>query len=118
MTLPELSPAVDEYLCPLEVDGTKLHSLARSFGQVYRKLAIESEDQFLPTPIGVLPSGHERGRYLAIDVGGSNLRVGIVELIGHTGHDVLDGKPSPPRLRRLFEKAWPIGEHLKNEHAD
>src|SRR5947207_819956 len=118
MTLPELSPAIDEFLRPLVVDGAKLHDLARSFDQVYRKLAIESEDQFLPTPISVLPSGDEQGQFLAIDIGGSNLRVGFVELIGHIGRDVLLRGSSPPRFQRIFEKEWPIGEHLKNEHAD
>src|SRR5204862_848781 len=73
---------------------------------------------FLPTPISVLPSGDEQGQFLAIDIGGSNLRVGFVELIGHIGRDVLLRGSSPPRFQRIFEKEWPIGEHLKNEHAD
>src|SRR5436309_13040727 len=118
MTMPELSPAIDEYPQPLVVDGDKLHHFARSFAQIYRKLAIESEDQFLPTPIDALPSGDERGRFLAIDVGVSDLRVGFVELFGHAGHDALDREPNPPRHQKIFEKAWPIGEHLRNEHAD
>lgn len=69
---------------------------------------------------------HCRGRYLAIDVGGTNLRVGFIELAKVTeyGPDLLrNGLSDGPRLeksrvRRTLEKSWPIGEHLKNEKAE
>lgn len=70
---------------------------------------------------------HCRGRYLAIDVGGTNLRVGFIELTRVTegGPDLLlrNGVLDEPRLeksrvRRTLEKSWPIGEHLKNEKAE
>ena len=36
----------------------------------------------LPSWNYTLPSGHEKGQYLALDVGGSTLRVAFVELVG------------------------------------
>lgn len=65
-----------------------LHSLlhiARDFSATFHELALRSPAQFLPTPITSLPDGTERGRFLALDLGGSNLRVGVVELFGKGG---------------------------------
>jgi len=39
-------------------------------------------ENFLVTPVTALPTGKEKGKFLSIDVGGTNLRVGFVELIG------------------------------------
>lgn len=120
--------AVFEFLSPLRHDDTTLHSLAHRFAAVYKKLALNSDEQFLPTPVTKLPDGHEVGRYLAIDVGGSNLRVSFIELLGdasnappkrpgkHSTGNILS--PQPERVKRTLEKAWPIGEHLKKDNAE
>ena len=124
--------ALNEFLAPLRIEEAKLHRLARRFSTVYTQLALESSEQFLPTPVTKLPTGHETGRYLAIDVGGSNLRVSFIELLGSSsGHDderqqqnasqksrhtIL--KARRQRVKRTLERAWPIGEHLKRDNAD
>lgn len=51
------------------------------------------------------------------------MRVGFVELLARNGcKAAVNGNPTTPheepRLRRLLEQSWPIGEHLKNENAD
>lgn len=52
-------------------------------------------DSMLPSHNYSLPTGQEQGIYLALEVGGSNLRVALVELDGHaTGHQRL-------RVRRM-----------------
>lgn len=121
---------IDEFLTPLAVDEAVLYKLARRFSQVYRQLALTSEQQFLPTPVTRLPSGNETGRYLAIDVGGSNLRVAFIELLGESKdseHQSADTPNEPQktirkaqrqRVRRTLEKIWPIGEHLKMDKAE
>jgi hexokinase len=58
---------------------------------------------------------------LTLDSGGTNLRVGFIELLGPSGSPLESsvigtgnaqiGKLS--RVRRLLEKSWPIGELLK-----
>lgn len=118
-----------QFLEPLSIDDDTVHSLAYQFSRVYRELALTSEEQFLPTPVTGLPSGTETGQFLAIDVGGTNLRVAFIELLG----DALDqSDPSSsvdrsneairnaqrPRVRRTLEKAWPIGEHLKIDKTE
>ncbi|EAU37406.1 conserved hypothetical protein [Aspergillus terreus NIH2624] len=121
---------LDDFLSPLALDEATLYQLARRFSNVYSNLALHSEEQFLPTPVTKLPTGLETGRYLAIDVGGSNLRVAFIELLGDA-----DESDTPPadasersrdtmrkaqrqRVQRTLEKAWPIQEHLKMDQAE
>ncbi|OJJ88613.1 hexokinase family protein [Aspergillus glaucus CBS 516.65] len=121
---------VDEFLSPLSLDEAALYQLARRFSTVYRHLASKSEQQFLPTPVTRLPSGNETGRYLAIDVGGSNLRVAFIELLGEAADADIRStdaserscdtirKAQRQRVRRTLERAWPIQEHLKLDKAE
>src|SRR5947207_6549881 len=113
---------LERFLRPLILDENSLHTLAYQFSDVYRELALHSDEQFLPTPVTNLPSGEETGQYLAIDVGGTNLRVAFIELLGEEAdRDAsVNGaersretikKAQRPRVRRTLEKAWPIGEH-------
>ncbi|TGO88354.1 hypothetical protein BPOR_0167g00060 [Botrytis porri] len=110
--------ALDQVLTPLEVDINKIHALAKSLCETFKTLAKESTNQFLPTPISeeVLRPDHEgKGRYLAIDIGGSNLRVGFIELLGPSSQD---GLALPGKINRLLEKSWQIGEDYKYNNAD
>ncbi|KAL4807705.1 hypothetical protein BDV18DRAFT_107247 [Aspergillus unguis] len=118
---------VDEFLSPLVQDEALLYNLARRLSSVYRKLALESDEQFLPTPLSKLPNGLETGRYLAIDVGGSYLRVAFIELLGDSADPDVSRtcaserpikKAQTHRVKRTLEKAWPIQEHLKKDKAD
>ncbi|KAL4919540.1 hypothetical protein BDW62DRAFT_179125 [Aspergillus aurantiobrunneus] len=118
---------VDEFLSPIALDEAVLYNLARRLSSVYRKLALESDQQFLPTPVSKLPSGLETGRYLAIDVGGTNLRVAFIELLGDTADPDMARthaserplkKAQTQRVKRTLEKAWPIQEHLKMDKAE
>jgi len=117
-----------QFLQPLNIDDDKVHGLAYQFSKVCRELALTSEEQFLPTPVTGLPTGTETGQFLAIDVGGSNLRVAFIELLGDTAEHstTVNGDRSQeaiknaqrPRVRRTLEKAWPIGEHLKIDKTE
>lgn len=117
-----------QYLKPLSIDDDTVYSLAYQFSRVYRELALTSEEQFLPTPVTGLPTGTETGQFLAIDVGGSNLRVAFIELLGDAAEHsaATNGDRSQeairnaqrPRVRRTLEKAWPIGEHLKIDKTE
>jgi hexokinase len=121
---------LDDFLSPMSLDEAVLYKLARRFSTTYRNLALTSDQQFLPTPVTQLPTGRETGRYLAIDVGGSNLRVAFIELLG----DAVDSDVRPTdatersrdtirkaqrqRVKRTLERAWPIQEHLKMDKAE
>lgn len=117
-----------QFLKPLNIDDSTVHVLAYRFSKVYQELALSSEEQFLPTPVTGLPTGSETGRFLAIDVGGTNLRVAFIELLGETSDvnattwqdkttDTIRNAQRP-RVRRTLEKAWPIGEHLKIDKTE
>lgn len=119
---------IDSFLQPLVVDDARLYQLACRFSDVYAELAKTSDQQFLPTPVTRLPTGQETGKYFAIDVGGSNLRVAFIELLGEAADQGDIGsdeersretirKAQRHRFRRTLEKAWPIGEHLKTDKA-
>jgi hexokinase len=115
---------LETFVQPLRLNDTTIHSLAWEFSKVYKELALSSDEQFLPTPVTKLPTGNETGQFLAIDVGGTNLRVAFIELLGDADERgaTANGEERSretirnaqrPRVRRTLEKAWPIGEHLK-----
>lgn len=126
----EFHRRLDGFLAPLFLEEAVLYRLARRFSETYRQLALNSDQQFLPTPVTQLPTGQETGRYLAIDVGGSNLRVAFIELLGEV--DKPDSRPADAsersqdtirkaqrqRVKRSLERAWPIQEHLKKDKAE
>ncbi|KAJ5159762.1 uncharacterized protein N7482_006766 [Penicillium canariense] len=126
----EFHQQLDDFLAPLCLDEAVLYRLARRFSGTYRHLALTSDQQFLPTPVTQLPTGQETGRYLAIDVGGSNLRVAFIELLGEVeepdarsadaserSRDTIR-KAQRQRVKRTLERAWPIQEHLKMDKAE
>ncbi|KAF2083517.1 hexokinase-2 [Saccharata proteae CBS 121410] len=105
------------------INEKDLHILACSFAETYSCLALESTEHFLATPVTALPTGRETGKFLAIDVGGTNLRVAFVELLGEhePGPSTLprnEHVADMPKIRRSYEKAWPIDQHLKMDQAE
>lgn len=59
-----------------------LLSLSKKLQAEFKEHLIMSPQCMLPSHNYVLPSGQERGTYLALEVGGSNLRVALVDLDG------------------------------------
>ncbi|EXK31676.1 hypothetical protein FOXG_08248 [Fusarium oxysporum f. sp. lycopersici 4287] len=123
--------SIEEFLEPLYVDIDKINRLSQLFLETFEKLAAGSENQFLPTPISeaiLRPEAkRKQGCHLAIDIGGTNLRVGFVQLGNEAassdqanGHitNGSDASSATRHVRRLLEKSWPIDEHLKNENPD
>ncbi|KAB2573689.1 Hexokinase [Lasiodiplodia theobromae] len=108
------------------INTRDLLQLARGFSDTYRDLAQQSTQHFLATPVTALPTGRETGTFLAIDVGGTNLRVGFVKLLGEAGEQNDDSNSTsrhhvpdrPAKIHRCHERAWPIEEHLKMDQAD
>lgn len=77
----------------------------------------------LPRRLSSLPSIHFHHSLTKVSRGGSNLRVGFVELLAGDDEDGTTNGSSAlveqsPRLHRHLEQSWPIGEYLKNENAD
>ncbi|KAH7035399.1 hexokinase-7 [Microdochium trichocladiopsis] len=124
--------SVEDYLAPLQCSTETAHQLSHEMYRTFQRLSAESLDQFLPTPIAesiLRPAdGQHTGRYLAIDIGGTNLRVGFIELPGNAVKRRLVADQSDPNLsapdtgsppfQRLLERSWPILEHLKSQTAE
>ncbi|KAI2468947.1 MFS general substrate transporter [Annulohypoxylon bovei var. microspora] len=122
---------VEDFLKPLSIDEAKAHALAHELCRSFQHLSADSLNQFLPTPISesiLRPTaGREKGS------GGTNLRVGFIELLGNeigvngngvNGSNGANGSlknshsEASPNIRRVLEKSWPILDVLKKENAD
>jgi len=70
---------MNAFLKPLNLDPARLSKLTIEFGKVFTQLAWDSDNQFLPTPISMPPADlpELNTPILAIDVGGSHLRIGL-----------------------------------------
>lgn len=128
-----MSADLDRWLTPFNIESEKLSRLANLFSETYKRLALNSTEQFLPTPVTSLPTGNETGKFLAIDLGGTNLRVGFIELLGSNQDGAVpnmsngvssgvtlasQGHGLVPPVRQSHERSWPIGEHLKMDRAE
>lgn len=101
------------------INEDTLLDLAARFSEVYTHLAKTSLEHFLVTPVTALPTGKEKGKFISIDLGGSNLRAGFVELTGEPERGVHNGPAEPSeKIKRSYDKSWPIGEHLKMDQAE
>lgn len=100
-----------DFLQSLHINFGTLYELTYRLSLCYKKLASDSSDQFLPTPITYLPTGRERGQYLAVYIGLSFLQVAFIDL---HGDQQTQGRSS---VRRTLEKAWLIEEHLRRDNA-
>jgi hexokinase len=108
------------------INESTLLDLASRFSATYSDLARTSTEHFLVTPVTALPTGKEKGKFLSIDVGGTNLRVGFVELIGEPDGSADDGRERSSttsenvwaQIKRSHDKNWPIGDHLKMDQAE
>lgn len=100
------------------IDTSTLVDLAHRFSATYSDLARTSLQHFLVTPVTALPTGKEKGKFLSIDVGGTNLRVGIIELLSGEEHGSEDGGNVFGKYERSHDMQWPIGDHLKMDQAE
>lgn len=69
---------MNAFLKSLDLDPARLSKLTIEFSKVFKQLAWDSDDQMLPTPAILTEKNSQYdGLLLAIDVGGSHLRVGL-----------------------------------------
>lgn len=123
---------IEDWLTPLQISSDKLRSLACRLSTTYSHLALHSDEQFLATPVTKFPSGKEQGEYLAIDLGGTNLRIAFVTLLGtrhkdethHLGEQIdaslqaMKHDASTGNIQKKCGRSWPIDDHLKAENAE
>jgi hexokinase len=64
------------------LDPAVLLSLSEGLHQQFKAALVSDARCMLPSYNHQLPSGQEKGRFLALDVGGSTFRVALIELLG------------------------------------
>ena len=102
----EVQDSFERYL-----DIDSLLSLSKQLQAELRQHLISSPQCMLPSFNYTLPTGQERGAYLAVEVGGSNLRIALVEL---QGRDQDNKRLYPRRMTKS-----PISNDIRQleEHA-
>jgi hypothetical protein len=93
-----------------------LLDLAYQFSTTSSDLARTSTQHFLVTSVTTLPTGKEKGQFLCMNLGGSNLRVGFVELLGDSGDDGAQSTEDGVfgDMKRSCDKSWPLRDHLES----
>jgi hexokinase len=105
-------PALRNFLQPLKIEFDRLYRLSYRLSVTYRALAADSSEQFFPTATTRLPTGREKGRYLAVYLGLFYLRVAFIDLLGE------EQVEKHSHVRRTLEKAWPIENRMRQDQAD
>lgn len=82
---------------PLPVE--RLFDMSAKLQDEYKEKLQSSNISMLPSYMHTLPTGNERGDYLALDVGGSTLRIALIRLMGKT----VDGDGLQVRRVRNFQ---------------
>ncbi|KUI59077.1 Hexokinase-1 [Cytospora mali] len=99
-----LREAEELFLQPIRGDGLKDFSL--KLKAQFKEGLLSDPSCMLPSYNHQLPSRSEHGRFLALDVGGSTLRVALVELRGH------EAQGSESRIVR--QETFKIDRAIKN----
>ena len=87
----------------LQVDS--LLSISKHLQKEFKQHLVSSPQCMLPSFNYTLPTGEERGTYLALEVGGSNLRMALIELCGR------DQDEKPIRIRHTL--SFPIDTSIR-----
>ena len=74
----------------------------------------ESTSTQIPSFVTNIPNGHEKGIYLAADLGGTNFRISIVELHGDSTYNVKQSKVAIPSDLLTTESWKPLFAFLAN----
>lgn len=95
----------DEIIAAFTVDTEHLHEVAANFRQDMRLGLAGSPDsslRMLPSYLG-LPTGAERGDYLALDFGGTNVRVLLYRLAGKGKYEILSHVAKPLKVDGVYD---------------
>jgi len=95
----------DEIIAAFTVDAEHLHEAAANFRQDMRLGLSGSPDsslRMLPSYLG-LPTGVERGDYLALDFGGTNVRVLLYRLEGNGKYEMLSHVAKPLKVEGVYD---------------
>lgn len=99
--LQDLKPELEHFSDLLTVDAEKLKQISKHFVKELEK-GLSKEGGNIPMNVAWVmdyPTGKETGKFLALDMGGTNLRVAEITLDGRRGFDTTQSKYKiPPQI--------------------
>lgn len=98
-----------ERLLEAPLAPAKLLEMSAALQRQFAPKLQSSDICMLPSYNHKLPSGLEKGTYLALDVGGSTFRIALVELNGK--------KPGAKNMRIVFMKSYKIDEKVRQRRG-
>ncbi|KAK6340835.1 hypothetical protein TWF696_009153 [Orbilia brochopaga] len=101
---------------PLDFSTPRLLEISSQLIEAFNDGLQNSTAAMLPSHIYTLPTGTEQGKYLSVDLGGSTLRVALVQLTGAG----VTGEEGPRPMSILEMKTWGGSQidHLKTLTGD
>ncbi|CAG8745193.1 15625_t:CDS:2, partial [Racocetra persica] len=84
----EPAPTLAELEKQMVLDRDKIQSIIDGFIVAYHNGLTKDHSTMIPSYVSRLPTGAETGTYLSLDLGGTNLRVAAVTLVGEGKADV------------------------------
>ncbi|KKA27039.1 hypothetical protein TD95_003954 [Thielaviopsis punctulata] len=110
---------LDDFLCEAEAlflnhtNEKELLALAEGFKEQFMSALEMGKISMLPSYSYRLPSGSESGRYLAADMGGSNLRVALIELSGRSNRNPADDTESTKDAKIVVMKNFRVDDNVR-----
>ncbi|KAJ6262356.1 Hexokinase-1 [Drechslerella dactyloides] len=105
---------------PLDLSTPRLLEISSELTAAFHDGLHNSTAAMLPSHIYTLPTGTEQGKYIAADLGGSTLRVALVQLAGDKSRSLIISDTETPPMTILEMKTWGGSqiEHLKTLTGD
>ncbi|EPS36919.1 hypothetical protein H072_9553 [Dactylellina haptotyla CBS 200.50] len=108
---------------PLGLSTSTMLQISSKLTAAYEEGLQKSTASMLASHIYHLPSGYEKGYFLSVDLGGSTLRVALVQLVGHKdavrrGGALTVDQPKPMSIVEIKTWGGVQIEHLKTLTGD
>ncbi|EFX05177.1 glucokinase [Grosmannia clavigera kw1407] len=101
--------AVDDIISQFDLSSTALQTITDHFVSQLKLGLLDSNLPFqLPAFVTAIPDGTETGRFLSVDLGGTNCRICMVDLHGHGSFSVVQEKHTVPRYVMVNSRYDPL----------
>lgn len=127
-TATTLSAAVDEIVNEFEINDDSLKGLVDHFMKSMKEGLAEQTEYglpMIPSFVTQIPTGQEKGTFLAMDLGGTNVRACSIRLNGDSTYDIVQDKWAVPHEYMIGDSetffeflASRLEAFIKKHHAD
>ncbi|KAF2450417.1 hypothetical protein P171DRAFT_402794 [Karstenula rhodostoma CBS 690.94] len=101
-------PLVQDILQQFQFDSDDVRNVTRKFLQQIKDGLDHPRPWQLPSFVYQVPDGSEKGTFLAVDLGGTNCRICLVDLLGNSTYKVLQTKRMVPEHLRINPRYEPL----------